>query len=387
MQYDTIVSRTVQEMKPSGIRRFFDIVGQMEGVISLGIGEPDFTTPWHIRSAGIESLKKGKTWYTANAGMKELKVEISRYMQRRYGLDYDANGEVVVTVGGSEAIDLAVRAMVCPGDEVIIPEPCFVCYVPITQMTGGVPVIVPTKPENEFRLTAAELRAAITPKTKLLILPFPNNPTGAVLRRQDLEEIAAVLRGTDIMVLSDEIYSELTYGCGHVCPAAVDGMRERTVVINGFSKSYAMTGWRLGYACGPREIIGPMTKIHQFAIMSAPTTSQYAAVEALRAGDDDIEEMRREYDVRRRFMLGRLRSMGLACFEPKGAFYMFPDIRRAGLPSEEFCERLLQEEKVAVIPGSAFGESGEGFVRISYCYSMEHITEALQRMERFLRRF
>lgn len=386
IDYNKVLSKTVCQIKPSGIRRFFDLAAEMDNVISLGVGEPDFSTPWHIRKEGIENLRKGKTWYTANAGLFELRKEISSYVERKYGPTYDPKKEILVTVGGSEAIDLTVRALVGPGDEVIIPQPSFVCYDPITRLAGGVPVIVNTKPENEFRLTAQELREAITPKTKLLILPYPNNPTGAVMERTELEAIAQVIRETNIMVLSDEIYAELTYGREkHVSFASLDGMREHTVLINGFSKAFAMTGWRLGYACGPRPILEQMTKVHQFGIMSAPTTSQLAAVEALRNGDDDVEEMRREYDARRKLMLAGFKRMGLPCFEPKGAFYLFPDIRGTGMSSEAFCEALLNEKHVAVVPGTAFGDSGEGFVRISYCYSTEHLTEALKRMEEFLR--
>ena len=385
IDYEKVLSPTVCELKPSGIRRFFDLAAEMQDVISLGVGEPDFSTPWHIRNEGIESLRKGKTWYTANAGLAELKTEIASYVKRKYNASYDPRGEVLVTVGGSEAIDLTVRALVSAGDEVIIPQPSFVCYEPITRLAGGTPVIVDTKPEDEFRLTADELQKAITPRTKLLVLPFPNNPTGAVMSKADLEEIAAVLRGTDIMVLSDEIYAELTYGERHTSFASLDGMKERTVLINGFSKTFAMTGWRLGYACGPAPILKQMTKVHQFGIMSAPTTSQIAAIEALKNGDEDVEEMRREYDGRRKLLLAGFRRMGLPCFEPKGAFYMFPDIRKTGLSSDEFCSRLLTEKKVAVIPGNAFGESGEGFIRVSYCYSTSHLTEALRRMDEFLK--
>ncbi len=385
MDYGRIISKKAKEIKPSGIRRFFDIAAEMDDVISLGVGEPDFVTPWHIRKEGIESLKKGKTWYTANAGLKELRSEIGKYLERRIGVKYGID-EILVTVGGSEAIDLAIRAIVEAGDEVIIPEPSFVCYTPITELAGGIPVAVTTKEENEFRLTAEELKAAISDKTKLLILPFPNNPTGAIMRRQDLEEIAEVLKGTDIMVISDEIYCELTYGEKHVSPAEIEGMRERTIIINGFSKAYAMTGWRMGYAAAPREILAVMTKIHQFGIMSAPTTAQFAAIEALKNGDDDILQMKGEYNIRRNLMLNELRRMGLSCFEPKGAFYIFPNISSTGLSSEEFAERLLKEEHVAVVPGSAFGDSGEGFVRISYCYSTDHILEALRRIERFLKK-
>lgn len=385
IDYQKVLSQKVCDIKPSGIRRFFDLAAEMQGVISLGVGEPDFSTPWHIRNEGIESLRKGKTWYTANSGLFELKKELSNYVERKYKPYYDPKNQILVTVGGSEAIDLCVRALISEGDEVIIPQPSFVCYEPITLLAGGTPVIINTKPENEFRLTAEELKSAITEKTKLLVLPFPNNPTGAVMSRKDLEEIAEVLKDTNIMVLSDEIYAELTYGTEHVSFASIEGMYERTLLINGFSKAFAMTGWRLGYVCGPEPIIAQMTKIHQFAIMSAPTTSQLAAIEALRNGDEDVEEMRKEYDARRKLMLAGFNRMGLTCFEPKGAFYIFPDIRSTGMTSEEFCTALLNEKHVAVVPGTAFGESGEGFVRISYCYSTAHLKEALKRIEAFLK--
>ena len=386
MDYDKILSRRAVALKPSGIRRFFDIAAEMDDVISLGVGEPDFKTPWSIRRAGIESLERGHTWYTANSGLAPLKKEIANYLRRRFTLEYDAKTEVLVTVGGSEAIDLAIRTLVNPGDEVLVVEPSFVCYTPITALTDGVPVPIATKPEDGFRLTPEALRAAITPKTKLLVLPFPNNPTGGIMGREDLEAIAQVLRGTDIMVISDEIYAELTYGGErHVSFAEIDGMKERTVIVNGFSKSYAMTGWRLGYAVGPAPVIAQMTKVHQFAIMCAPTTSQYAAVEALKNCDGDIEEMRDSYDMRRRLLVDGLNRMGLRCFEPEGAFYVFPSIRETGMASGEFCEKLLAAEHVAVIPGDAFGESGEGFVRISYSYSVNHLLEALKRIERFLK--
>ncbi|WP_419491108.1 aminotransferase class I/II-fold pyridoxal phosphate-dependent enzyme [Anaerotruncus massiliensis (ex Liu et al. 2021)] len=386
MDYDKILSRRAVALKPSGIRRFFDIAAEMDDVISLGVGEPDFKTPWSIRRAGIESLERGHTWYTANSGLAPLKKEIANYLRRRFTLEYDAKTEVLVTVGGSEAIDLAIRTLVNPGDEVLVVEPSFVCYTPITALTDGVPVPIATKPEDGFRLTPEALRAAITPKTKLLVLPFPNNPTGGIMRREHLEAVAEVLRGTDIMVLSDEIYAELTYdGERHVSFAEIDGMKERTVIVNGFSKSYAMTGWRLGYAVGPAPVIAQMTKVHQFAIMCAPTTSQYAAVEALKNCDGDIEEMRDSYDMRRRLLVDGLNRMGLRCFEPEGAFYVFPSIRETGMASGEFCEKLLAAEHVAVIPGDAFGESGEGFVRISYSYSVNHLLEALKRIERFLK--
>ena len=357
--------------------------GARAGCISLGVGEPDFKTPWTVRDAGIRSLEKGRTWYTANAGLAELRQEICTYLARRMGLSYEP-AETLVTVGGSEAIDLIVRTLINPGDEVIIPEPCFVCYDPITTLTGGVPVPVALRREDDFRLRADALAAAITPKTKLLIFPFPANPTGAVMRKEDLEPIAEVLRGTDIIVLADEIYAELTYGGRHVSIASLPGMKERTVLVSGFSKTYAMTGWRLGYACGPREVIGVMTKVHQSAVMCAPTTSQYAAVAALRRCDADIEAMRAEYDMRRRMLVSRLNGMGLACFEPQGAFYAFPSIKGTGLSSEEFCEGLLRSQRVAVVPGSAFGASGEGHVRISYSYSVGYLDEALRRIERFL---
>lgn len=386
IDYEKILNPTVtRDIKPSGIRRFFDIAASMEGVISLGVGEPDFPTPWHIRRAGIRSLENSKTRYTSNSGLVELRSEICKYIARRYNVSYDPLGEVLVTVGGSEGIDGAIRALVAPGDEVIIPQPSFVCYEPIVRLAGGVPVIVELKAENEFRLTAKELREAITEKTKLLVFPFPSNPTGAIMEREDLEAVAEVLRETEICVLSDEIYSELTYGGKrHVSIASIDGMRERTVLVNGFSKSYSMTGWRMGYACAPAPIITQMTKIHQFAIMSAPTTSQYAAVEALRNGDEDVERMVAEYDMRRRLIVHGFNKLGMDCFEPKGAFYCFPSIKKTGMSSEEFCEKLLLAKKVAVVPGSAFGACGEGFVRVSYCYSTDHIKEALARIEDFL---
>ncbi|MBQ5590978.1 MAG: aminotransferase class I/II-fold pyridoxal phosphate-dependent enzyme [Clostridia bacterium] len=357
----------------------------MEGVISLGVGEPDFKTPWHIRQAGISSLEKSQTRYTSNWGLLELRKEIGKFLDRKYSLKYNPENEVLVTVGGSEAIDVAIRALVSNGDEVLIPEPSFVCYVPIVEMSGGVPVVINTKEENEFRLTAQELKKAITDKTKLLILPFPNNPTGAVMEKKHLEEIAEVLRDTNIMILSDEIYAELTYGgLSHTSIAQIDGMCERTVLISGFSKAYSMTGWRLGYACGPAPIIKQMTKIHQFCIMSSPTTSQYAAIEALKNGDEDISNMVAEYDVRRTFIVNEFRKMGLSCFEPKGAFYVFPCIKSTGMSSEEFCERLLKEKKVATVPGNAFGESGEGFIRVSYCNSLTNLKTAISRIKEFL---
>ncbi len=379
------LSKRIVEIEPSGIRKFFDVVNEMEDAISLGVGEPDFDTPWHIRDEGIYSLEKGRTFYTSNAGLKELKVEIAKYMNRRFDLTYDYEHEIMVTVGGSEAIDIAMRAMLDPGDEVLIPQPSYVSYVPCAVLANGIPSIIELKAENEFRLTAEELEAAITPKTKLLVLPFPNNPTGSIMRRSDLEAIAKVILEHDLFVLSDEIYSELTYGEEeHVSIASLPGMWERTITINGFSKSYAMTGWRLGYACGPRVIIEQMLKIHQFAIMCAPTTSQYAAVEALRNGDEDVAQMKEEYDGRRRYLLHRFKEMGLECFEPYGAFYMFPSIRKFGMTSEEFATKLLKAEKVAVVPGTAFGASGEGFIRISYAYSLDDLKKALERIEKFI---
>lgn len=385
IDYSTLMSRRVQKVKPSGIRKFFDIAEQMDDVISLGVGDPDFKTPWLIRHKGIETLERGMTRYSANAGLMSLREEITRYMKRKYHLSYEAKDEVIVTVGGSEAIDLCIRVFVEPGDEVLVVEPSFVAYSPIVTVTGGTPVVIPTKAENAFRLTADELREKITSKTKLLVLPFPNNPTGGVMRREHLEEIAEVLRDTNIIVLSDEIYAELTYGGEpHVSIAEIDGMRERTVVINGFSKSFSMTGWRLGYACGPREIIKQMTKLHQFAIMCAPTTSQYAAIEALKNCDDSVREMRDDYNARRRLVIDGFTSIGLPCFEPEGAFYIFPSIQSTGLTSDEFCERLLYSKKVAVVPGNAFGESGEGFIRVSYSYSKKHLLEAIERIGEFM---
>ena len=384
MNYDELLAPAAKAMRPSGIRKFFDLAADMPHCISLGVGEPDFKTPWSVRDAGIRSLELGRTKYTANSGLKELRGEICNYLQRRFELHYKEEN-VLVTVGGSEAIDLAIRAVVRPGDEVIIPEPCFVCYEPITQLTGGVPVHIATRAEDQFRLTADQLRAAITPKTKLLIFPYPNNPTGAVMSAAEMEEIAAVLRGTNVLVLSDEIYSELTYGLDrHVSIASLPGMAERTIVVNGFSKSYAMTGWRLGYAAGPAPLIKVMTKIHQSCIMSAPTTSQYAAITALRQCDDQIEMMRDEYNRRRRYVVKALNEMGLTCFEPRGAFYVFPSIQISGLTSSEFCEKLLREKEVAIIPGSAFGASGEGYARISYAYSVDHLQTAMHRIRAFL---
>ena len=384
MNYDELLSPAAKEMRPSGIRKFFDLAADMPHCISLGVGEPDFKTPWSVRDAGIRSLEQGRTKYTANAGLKELRAEICNYLARRFELSYEPQN-VLVTVGGSEAIDLAIRALVKPGDEVIIPEPCFVCYEPITQLVGGVPVHIATRAEDEFRLTAEQLRAAITPRTKLLIFPYPNNPTGAVMSAADMQAIAEMLRDTNIMVLSDEIYSELTYGLDrHVSFASLPGMAERTIVVNGFSKSYAMTGWRLGYAVGPVPVIKVMTKIHQSCIMSAPTTSQYAAITALRQCDDQIEMMRDEYNRRRRYVVKSLNDMGLTCFEPRGAFYVFPSIQISGLSSEEFCERLLKEKEVAIIPGSAFGACGDGYARISYAYSVDHLQTAMHRIRAFL---
>ena len=379
------LSKKVVEIKPSGIRKFFDIVSEMKDAISLGVGEPDFDTPWHIREEGIYSLERGRTFYTSNAGLKELKEEIVRYLKRRCELEYEAN-QVLVTVGGSEAIDIGLRAMLDPGDEVLIPQPCYVSYLPCVTLADGVPVTIDLKAENEFRLTKQELLDSITEKTKVLIMPFPNNPTGSIMERRDLEEIAEVVIEKDLFVISDEIYSELTYGQDHVSIASLPGMKERTIVINGFSKSYAMTGWRLGYAVGPKAIIDQMIKIHQFAIMCAPTTSQYAAVEALKNGDDDVAKMREAYDQRRRYLVTRFNEMGMPCFEPKGAFYVFPCIKDFGMTSDEFASTLLQEEKVAVVPGTAFGDCGEGFLRISYAYSIENLKIALDRIENFVRR-
>ena len=378
------LSKTIKTIEPSGIRKFFDLVSEMDDAISLGVGEPDFDTPWHIRDEGIYSLEKGRTFYTSNAGLKDLKIEIANYLDRRFDLHYDYNKEIFVTVGGSEAIDLTMRAMLDPGDEVLIPQPSYVSYVPCCVLANGTPVIIELKAENEFRLTAEELEAAITPKTKLLVMPFPNNPTGAVMERADLEAVAEVVKKHDLYVLSDEIYCELTYLENHVSIASLPGMKERTIVVNGFSKSHAMTGWRLGYACGPAPILKQMLKIHQFAIMCAPTTSQYAAIEALRNGDEDVAMMREQYDARRRYLMQRFKEMGLECFEPFGAFYVFPCIKEFGMTSDEFANRLLQTKKVAVVPGTAFGRSGEGFLRISYAYSLEDLKVALERVEEFI---
>ncbi|MDY3919608.1 MAG: aminotransferase class I/II-fold pyridoxal phosphate-dependent enzyme [Candidatus Limivivens sp.] len=380
------LSDKVVQIEPSGIRKFFDIVNEMDDVISLGVGEPDFDTPWHIRDEGIYSLEKGRTFYTSNAGLKELRQEICRYLKRRCNLEYDPDHETLITVGGSEAIDIAMRALLNPGEEVLIPQPSYVSYLPCAILADGVPKIIELKAENEFRLTPEEIREAVTGRTKLLVLPFPNNPTGAIMTRKDLEAIAEVIIEKDLIVLSDEIYSELTYGSEHVSIASLPGMKERTLTINGFSKAYAMTGWRLGYVCGPSEIIKQMTKIHQYAIMCAPTNSQYAAVEALRRGDGDVAEMREAYNGRRRYLMHAFREMGLPCFEPFGAFYVFPCIKEFGMTSEEFATRLLEEERVAVVPGSAFGKCGEGFLRISYAYSLEDLKVALVRLGDFVRR-
>ncbi len=384
MDYSKLLSKTVVELQPSGIRKFFDMLSGRGDVVALTVGQPDFATPWHVRETGIISLERGYTYYTSNAGTVPLRQELSAYMKRRFGLTYDPMNEITVTVGGSEAIDLAIRATVEPGDEVIIPEPSFVCYEPITRLCGGIPVPVTTLPENDFKLTADQLKAAITPKTKLLILPYPNNPTGAVMTAEELLPICEVLKGTNVAVLSDEIYSELTYGERHTSIAALPGMAERCIVVNGFSKAYAMTGWRLGFVCAPPEITKQMLKIHQYAIMCAPTTSQLAAVEALKNGDPDIEMMRAEYDKRRKYIVEELNRIGLPCFEPKGAFYVFPYIGGFGMSSEQFCERLLNEGKVAIVPGTAFGKGGDGYARISYAYSVKHITEAIERIERFV---
>ncbi|MDO5124220.1 MAG: aminotransferase class I/II-fold pyridoxal phosphate-dependent enzyme [Eubacteriales bacterium] len=384
MDYTKRLNNTIQQVKPSGIRRFFDIVSEMDDVISLSIGEPDFRTPWHVSKAAIDSLEKGRTWYTPNRGFEKLRDEISSFVKRKYNLTYSAKEEILVTVGGSEALDLAMRCLLNPGDEVLIHQPSFVCYEPLTLMAGATPVVINTQQENCFRLTAQELEDAITPKTKLLVLSYPNNPTGAIMRRGDLEAIAEVIIKHDLMVISDEIYSELTYGDRHVSLASIEGMRERTIVINGFSKAFAMTGWRLGYAMGPAPIIDMMTKLHQFGIMSAPTVAQYAAIEALRNGDKDIDKMRDEYEMRKRYVVGEFNAMGLECFEPNGAFYSFPCIKSTGLTSEEFCTKLLASKKVAIVPGNAFGESGEGYVRVSYSYSLKHLKEAISRIKEFL---
>lgn len=377
------LSKAITEIQPSGIRRFFDAASTMSNVISLGVGEPDFDTPWHVREEGIYSLEKGRTFYTGNSGLLELREEIGRYLDRRFGLSYSAD-EILVTVGGSEAIDIGFRTMLDPGDEVIIPEPCYVSYLPCVKLAGGVPVRIPLEEKDQFKLTKEKLLSAITDKTKILVLPFPNNPTGAILNREELQIIADIVKEHDLFVMSDEIYSELNYEGGHVSIASIPGMRERTIVINGFSKSYAMTGWRLGYAAGPKEIMKQMLKIHQFVIMCAPTTSQYAAIEALRNGDEDVRRMRESYDERRRFLVNALNEMGLPCFEPKGAFYVFPNISAYGMTSEEFARRLLEQERVAVVPGTAFGECGEGFLRISYAYSIDNLKKALDKIEKFI---
>ena len=377
------LSKAITEIQPSGIRRFFDAASTMSNVISLGVGEPDFDTPWHVREEGIYSLEKGRTFYTGNSGLLELREEIGRYLDRRFGLSYSAD-EILVTVGGSEAIDIGFRTMLDPGDEVIIPEPCYVSYLPCVKLAGGVPVRLPLEEKDQFKLTKEKLLSAITDKTKILVLPFPNNPTGAILNRKELQIIADIVKEHDLFVVSDEIYSELNYEGGHVSIASIPGMRERTIVINGFSKSYAMTGWRLGYAAGPKEIMKQMLKIHQFVIMCAPTTSQYAAIEALRNGDEDVRRMRESYDERRRFLVNALNEMGLPCFEPKGAFYVFPNISAYGMTSEEFARRLLEQERVAVVPGTAFGECGEGFLRISYAYSIDNLKKALDKIEKFI---
>lgn len=384
--YSRYLNKKLVQVKPSGIRKFFSIAQEMDNVISLGVGEPDFLTPWHVRQTGIDTLERGSTRYTANAGLAELREEIVRFYKRKYFLSYDPAKEVLVTVGGSEGIDMAIRALVEPGDEVIVIEPSFVCYKPIVEVAGGVAVPLAVREEDHFRVTPQALESVITPKTKLLVLPYPNNPTGAVMRREDLEAIAPVIQKHDLFVLSDEIYSELTYGSiSHVSIASVEGMWERTVVINGFSKTYSMTGWRLGYALGPAPVIEQMTKLHQFAIMSAPTTSQYAAIEALRNGDADILKMAEEYDMRRRFTMAQFRKIGLPCFEPEGAFYAFPCIRSTGLSSEEFCERLIKEKHVAVVPGNAFGDCGEGYIRVSYCYSIDELQKAIRIIGEFVR--
>lgn len=387
INYDKLLNKTVKDIPPSGIRRFFDLAESMDDVISLGVGEPDFATPWAIREAGIYSLECGRTFYTSNSGLLELREELCRYNKRKYDVSYEPD-QILVTVGGSEAIDLVIRSVIEPGDEVLIPEPSFVCYKPITTLAGGVPVTIETFEKDEFRLTPELLKSAITPKTKLLILPFPNNPTGGIMSKEDLEAIADVLKGTDILVLSDEIYAELRYdGNSHVPFSKIDGMYERTILVNGFSKAFAMTGWRLGYAMGPKEIITQMKKVHQYGIMSSPTTSQFAAIEALRSCDKDVEDMCNEYNYRRRFIVDGFRNMGFSCFEPLGAFYVFPCIKRTGMTSEEFCERLLEEEKVACVPGNAFGASGEGYIRCSYAYSIDNIEEALNRIGRFAKKY
>ncbi len=386
IDYSKVLSKKAVDLKPSGIRKFFDILDEMQGVISLTVGQPDFVTPWNIREAAIESLEKGKTYYTSNSGLIEFRKEIAAYLERRFSVSYDPSKEMIVTVGGSEAIDLAIRAIVEPGDEVLVVEPSYVCYTPITELTGGVPISIPTREEDKFKLTPELLKKYITPKTKMLILPYPNNPTGAIMTKEDLRKIADVVKDTNIVVLTDEIYGELTYGRKHFSFAALEDMRDRTIYVGGFSKSYAMTGWRLGYVCAPREITKQMLKIHQYAIMCAPTASQYAGIIAARDGDEEIEYMKDCYNQRRRMLLSGLNEIGLTCFEPEGAFYMFPNISGYGLTSEQFCEKLLYDEKCAIVPGSAFGESGEGFARVSYAYSVEHISRAIDRLDRFLKK-
>ena len=382
--FEDLIAKKVTALRPSGIRKFFDLLENMDDAISLGVGEPDFVTPWHIRDAGVYSLEKGFTKYTPNAGMMSLRTEISKYMLRRFGLEYDPASQIIVTVGGSEGIDLSLRMLLEPGDEVIIPSPSFVCYEPLTIMAGGTPVLVETKQEDDFKLTPERLRSALTPKTKALVLPYPCNPTGGIMEKADLEAIAAILKDTNVAIISDEIYAELSYGVHHCSPANIPELYDRTIVVNGFSKAYAMTGWRMGYLCAPKEAIKQMVKIHQFGIMSAPTTSQYAAIEAMKNGDKDIQMMREDYDRRRRLLVHGLREAGLECYEPRGAFYVFPCIRSTGLSSEEFCEKFLMQEKVAAIPGSAFGPGGEGFVRMCYAASVENLNEALERLKRFL---
>lgn len=386
IDYSKVLSKKAVDLKPSGIRKFFDILDEMQGVISLTVGQPDFVTPWNIREAAIESLEKGKTYYTSNSGLIEFRKEIAAYLERRFSVSYDPSKEMIVTVGGSEAIDLAIRAIVEPGDEVLVVEPSYVCYTPITELTGGVPISIPTREEDKFKLTPELLKKHITPKTKMLILPYPNNPTGAIMTKEDLRKIADVVKDTNIVVLTDEIYGELTYGRKHFSFAAFEDMRDRTIYVGGFSKSYAMTGWRLGYVCAPREITKQMLKIHQYAIMCAPTASQYAGIIAARDGDEEIEYMKDCYNQRRRMLLSGLNEIGLTCFEPEGAFYVFPNISGYGLTSEQFCEKLLYDEKCAIVPGSAFGESGEGFARVSYAYSVEHISRAIDRLDRFLKK-
>ncbi|MBE6631725.1 MAG: aminotransferase class I/II-fold pyridoxal phosphate-dependent enzyme [Ruminococcaceae bacterium] len=385
MNYEKILSSNAQMIKPSGIRKFFDIMNDMDDVISLTVGQPDFVTPWHIREAAIRSLEKGKTYYTSNSGLPEMRNEISLYLERRFGMKYDPNNEIVVTVGGSEAIDIAIRTVVNPGDEVIIPTPSFVCYTPIVQLCNATPVILETEEKDNFKIDPERLKSLITKKTKLIVLPFPNNPTGAIMTKEELENIAKILRGTDIMILSDEIYAELTYGKPHCSISTLEGMRERTIVVNGFSKAYAMTGWRMGYVCAPKEITKHLLKIHQFAIMCAPTVSQYAAVEALKNGDEDIDYMKAEYNRRRRLIVDGLNSIGLKCFEPEGAFYVFPRLSDFGMDSNTFCERLIYEKRIAIVPGTAFGDCGEGYARISYAYSIKHIEQALERIESFIK--